>query len=101
MRDLDLCLARRVGHIVEIALGSGCSRLIVGGTTPCLMAMAHAANSTPPAAPSKCPVIDLVELTIVFFALFAERLLDRLGLANIADGSRRAMRVDVINLVAG
>ena len=37
---------------------------MVGGTSPRAMASAQIPVSTPPAAPSMCPVIDLVELTI-------------------------------------
>jgi hypothetical protein len=37
--------------------------LIVGGTQPSSIALAQAIVSTTPAAPSMCPVADLVELT--------------------------------------
>jgi hypothetical protein len=42
--------------------------LIVGGMTPVCSAIAENTASTPPAAPSRCPVIDLVELTITLYA---------------------------------
>src|SRR5690554_758581 len=41
---------------------SGLSRLIVGGSTPSRMASSEKIASTAPAAPSKCPVMDLVLL---------------------------------------
>src|SRR3989442_4489648 len=40
---------------------SGLNWLIVGGITPFCSASAQIANSNAPAAPSRCPVIDLVE----------------------------------------
>src|SRR5579875_2984519 len=43
--------------------GSCLSRLIVGGTTPSRMARIAAIASTAPAAPSRWPVIDFVEVT--------------------------------------
>ncbi len=49
--------------------GSWLSTLMVGGTMPCWMASTLKAASTPPAAPSRWPVMLLVELTISpFFA---------------------------------
>ena len=42
---------------------SGSSRLIVGGTMRCCSASTVATDSRAPAAPSRCPVIDLVEVT--------------------------------------
>ena len=54
----------------------------------------------PPAAPSRWPVIDLVELTASFFACVAEAALDRDGLGDIAQRRRGAVGVDVIDLVA-
>src|SRR5438067_1332569 len=44
--------------------GSWLSMLMVGGTTPWRIASTLKAASTPPAAPSRCPVMLLVELTI-------------------------------------
>src|SRR3989441_7422030 len=41
--------------------GSGVNWLMVGGTTPVWTTSAHTAASTAPAAPSMCPVIDLVD----------------------------------------
>src|SRR5690606_24167524 len=38
-------------------------RLIVGGTMEVLSALMQIADSTAPAAPRRCPIIDLVELT--------------------------------------
>src|SRR5450432_2645404 len=46
----------------------GLSRLIVGGATLSRIASTQKIASIPPAAPSRCPVIDLVELTITVFA---------------------------------
>jgi hypothetical protein len=43
-------------------------RLAVGGATCCFTASAENTASTPPAAPSRWPVIDLVELTASFLA---------------------------------
>ncbi len=43
--------------------GSRFSRLIVGGMIPSRIARIEKAASIAPAAPSKCPVMDLVELT--------------------------------------
>ena len=43
--------------------GSRCWVLIVGGTIPSRMLSRQAIPSMAPAAPSRCPVIDLVELT--------------------------------------
>ena len=42
--------------------------MIVGGRTPRSSARTEMTASTPPAAPSRWPVIDLVELTTSFFA---------------------------------
>ena len=44
------------------------SRLIVGGTTRWCSASTVAMDSSAPAAPSRCPVIDLVEVSTVFRA---------------------------------
>src|SRR5690606_31142803 len=43
----------------------GFSGLMVGGTMPWWIASTEKIASTPPAAPSRWPVIDLVELTII------------------------------------
>src|ERR1051326_967138 len=48
--------------------GSGLNWLIVGGMTPFWSARAQIAASNAPAAPSRWPVIDLVEPKISFFA---------------------------------
>jgi len=42
--------------------------LIVGGIVPCFSTRVHTANSSAPAAPSRCPVIDLVDPKISCFA---------------------------------
>jgi hypothetical protein len=42
--------------------------LIVGGITPSWMERARIAVSRPPAAPSRCPVMDFVEDTATLFA---------------------------------
>ena len=63
--DLDFAFTRGVGHIVEIAFRIGILEIDRGRDNAMFYRQAQAANSTPPAAPSKCPVIDLVELTIV------------------------------------
>ena len=59
--DLDLDLARLVRHVVEVAVGSGFSRLIVGGTMPVLMVWIVAIASTAAGA-HEVPVIDFVLL---------------------------------------
>src|SRR6185437_13506675 len=53
----------------------GFSRLMVGGTMESRIARIEKIASTPPAAPSRCPVMDLVELTINLFAYSPNTLL--------------------------
>src|SRR5262249_20236384 len=48
--------------------GSGVNWLIVGGMTPWCSTRVQTANSSAPAAPSRCPVIDFVDPKISFFA---------------------------------
>ena len=43
-------------------------------------------NSTAPAAPSMCPVIDLVELTFTLVRVLAEHRLDGLRLGEVVRG---------------
>ena len=52
-----------LGVTSSVISGSGVAWLIVGGMHPSWIAFAHAIASTTPAAPSMCPVADLVELT--------------------------------------
>ena len=61
--QINVRLHSLVGYIVQIALGSFSSRLMVGGTTPVCSTFRHTMASTASAAPSICPVMDLVELT--------------------------------------
>src|SRR5690349_9397753 len=63
------------GAALRSQAGSGVNWLMVGGTTPCLMASAQAANSSAPAAPSRWPVIDLVEPKMRFRACGPKTLL--------------------------
>jgi len=49
--------------------------LIVGGMTWSRTASAQMAVSRPPAAPRRCPVIDLVEETASFFACAPKTIL--------------------------
>ena len=55
--------------------------------------------SRPPAPPSRCPVIDFVELTGIFFGAFAENALDGNGFDDIADRRGSAMRVHVADII--
>jgi hypothetical protein len=96
--DVHLHLARGVRHVVQIAFGSGFCKLMVGGTTPCLMASAQTVISTAPAAPSMWPVAPLVELTATFFAWLAENGLDGLRFADVALRRGGAVGVDVGNV---
>ena len=57
-----------LGALSRSQAGSGVNWLIVGGITPSRIASAHTANSSAPAAPSRCPVIDLVEPNTSFLA---------------------------------
>ena len=52
---------------------------MVGGMMPCLIAIALAANSTPPAAPSRWPVTDFVALTATFESEEFRARLEELG----------------------
>ena len=62
-RAFHVALLRLVQRQVQVRSisGSRFSQLMVGGTTPCVMAKMQASASAAPAAPSRCPVIDLVE----------------------------------------
>ena len=55
--------------------------------------------STAPAAPSRWPVMDLVELTASLLGVLAEDLLDGHGLEPVADGRGGAVGVDVVDLL--
>src|SRR5512134_909787 len=55
--------------------GSWLKILVVGGDTWWCTARAENTASTPPAAPSRCPVMDLVEFTATFFAWSPSRRL--------------------------
>src|SRR5438477_11125967 len=57
-----------LGAELRSQAGSGVNWLIVGGITPSCSASAQTANSSAPAAPSRCPVIDLVEPNITCLA---------------------------------
>ncbi len=72
---------------------------MVGGIIPRSIASTVKTDSIAPAAPSVCPVIDLVELTADLRGALAENMLDRLGLGEIALRRRGAVRVDVVDLV--
>ena len=54
--------------------------------------------STAPAAPSRCPVADLVDDIATLFARVAEHQLDRLQLQVVAQRRRGAVRVHVLDL---
>ena len=43
---------------------------MVGGIIPCFMDKIHEIASTAPAAPRRCPVIDLVEFMFSLYASF-------------------------------
>ena len=60
--NLDLRLPG-VRDVVQIALRVRSVRLMVGGSTPSHTASTVATPSTAPAAPTRCPVIDLVDET--------------------------------------
>ena len=72
---------------------------MVGGATWSRIASTENTASTPPAAPSRCPVIDLVELTASFLRVIAEAALDRDGLGDVAQRRRGAVRVDVVDVL--
>ena len=55
--------------------------------------------SIPPAPPSKCPVIDLVELTTDLVRMVAKRCLDGIGLVQVAQGRRCAMGIEIIHIL--
>lgn len=62
-RTLHIALLRLVERQIESGSisGSRFSLLIVGGITPLLIAKMQASASTAPAAPNRCPVMDLVD----------------------------------------
>ena len=63
------------------------------------MASTEKIASTTPAAPSRWPVIDLVELTASLLGVLAERALDRDRLRPVAERRRGGMRIDVVDLL--
>ena len=75
--------------------------LIVGGDTWSCIASTVNTDSMPPAAPSRWPVIDLVELTASFFAWSPNARLIAMRLGDVAERRRGAVRVDVVDLVGG
>ena len=56
-RTLHIALLRLVERQIESGVDFG----IVGGITPLLIAKMQASASTAPAAPNRCPVMDLVD----------------------------------------
>ena len=60
-----------------------------------------ATASTAPAAPSRCPMADLVEETGIRLAALAQRKLDRERLGPVVQRSRGAVGVDVVDLLRG
>jgi hypothetical protein len=87
-RDVDSHRPRAVGHVVEVAVRIGV--LIVRGRRgdPSRIASTLKMASTTPAAPSRCPVIDLVELTASFFACSPKARLIAMVSALSPSGSR-------------
>ena len=90
--------ARLAGHVVEVELGvallpadasaARCSRR---------SAPTVAIASTAPAAPSRCPIADLVDETGTSVAALAERQLQRLGLRAVVERRRGPVRVHVVD----
>lgn len=80
--------------------GSWLSTLMVGGMMFSCMAMRQAASSTPPAAPRRWPVMDLVELmSSPFLAWSPKDGLDGLDFADVPQRGGGAVRVDVVNVL--
>ena len=71
---------------------------MVGGAIWSRIAITQMPASTPPAPPSKCPVMDLVELTATFLACSPKHA-DGNRLHPISQRRGRAVRVDVVDLV--
>ena len=76
----------------------GLSRLIVGGAMPSRMARIEKIASTAPAAPSRCPIEDLVDDMLMCAGIIADQPLHRAELDFVAERRRGAMRVDVVDL---
>ena len=74
---------------------------MVGGAIWWWTASAVMPASRPPAAPSRCPVIDLVDETASVLRVLAEAALDGERLELVAVRRRGAVRVDVVDLSAG
>ena len=61
--DADLGPPRHVGHIIQVAVGVGMLVVDRRRNDAFSRASTQIAASTPPAAPRRWPVMDLVELT--------------------------------------
>ena len=71
---------------------------MVGGATWSRMARIEKIASTAPAAPSRCPIEDLVEDMLMPSGRVADQALHRAELDLVAERRRGAVRVDVVDL---
>ena len=86
---------------VEVALGIGVELLMVGGTSPVRATISETANSSAPAAPSRWPVIDLVEPMISLRAWSPNTALIASVSSMSPCGRGGAVGVDVVHVRRG
>ena len=98
-RPSRVAFAGLIRNEIEVALRIRFSRLMVGGTIPRATVSAVTTASSPPAAPSRWPVMDLVELIIGPARVLAQHLLHRRDLDRVAGRRRSAVGVDVLHVV--
>ena len=91
---------RRPSYVIQIAVPRlPLLNLLVACTNPSSMDFTQAINSTPPAAPKRCPIIDLVELIFTLVSVVAKRFFHCHRLEEIVMVCTGSMCIDVINLL--